>query len=195
MIINRTASALVELDQYLNRNAVRILREFIDLTRVVTFTGVGKSFGVAQLGASLMQSVGYHASAVHTTDLLHGSLGGVAQIEHNVVIFISHSGKTSEVLSALSAIEQYATGKVITAAVTGNRQSELAERCNIALDYRISADGSNHGTIPTVSVAVQLAIINTLVCDVANLLTAEQLGSYHPGGALHDRYEEKISHE
>ena len=192
-VIAKTAHALKKLDYNLDLEAVKQLREFIELTNVVTLTGVGKSFGVAQLGASLLQSVGYHATAVHTTDLLHGGMGTISCISGNVIIFISHSGQTSEVLDAQSVAEQYGgDGNIITAAVTGNEQSELAERCNIVLGYRIDEDGSRHGTIPSVSLGVQLAIISTLVCKTADALTAEQLGSYHPSGTLHDKYEEIV---
>jgi arabinose-5-phosphate isomerase len=190
-VISKTIYALERLERNLDHQVIKQLREFIELTGVVTLTGVGKSFGVAQLGASLLQSVGYRASAIHTTDLLHGGLGMISKIEHNVVIFISHSGETYEVLDARNIIEQHAGDKVITATVTGNHQSELAERCKIALAYRIDEDGSKHGTIPTVSVAVQLAIINALVCSTADVLTAEQLGSYHPSGMLYEKYKEK----
>jgi len=195
-VISKTIYALRQLEYNIDDKAVKQLRERIELTGVVTLTGVGKSFGVAQLGASLLQSVGYHASAIHTTDFLHGGLGTISRIDRNVIIFISHSGQTEEVLDAQHIAELHSSnGSIITAAVTGNHQSELAERCNIALTYQIDEDGSKHGTIPTVSVAVQLAILNTLVCNVADALTTEQLGSYHPGGTLHEKYEEKIASE
>lgn len=194
-VISKTVYALRQLERNIDHGLVKQLREAIDLTRVVTFTGVGKSFGVAQLGASLLQSVGYHATAIHTTDLLHGGLGTILAVEHSVVIFVSHSGETTEILDALYIVERQTQDRVITVAVTGNQQSELAERCTIALGYRIDEDGSIHGTIPSVSVAVQLAIINTLVCDIANLLTPQELGACHPSGALHEKYEEKIHND
>ena len=194
-VISKTILALRWLDCNLDLDAVKRLHEHIELIGVVTLTGVGKSFGVAQLGASLLQSVGYHASAIHTTDLLHGGLGTISRIDRNVIIFISHSGQTEEVLHAQHIAEFHSGNRILTAAVTGNHQSELAERCNIALTYKIDEDGSKHGTIPTVSVAVQLAILNTLVCNTADALTTEQLGSYHPGGTLHEKYEEKIASE
>lgn len=194
-VIAKTIYALRQLEYNIDREAVKQLRSAIETAHVVTLTGVGKSFGVAQLGASLLQSVGCHATAIHTTDLLHGGLGTALMAKSNVVIFISHSGETAEVLEAQRIVEGRAWGTVITAAVTGNQQSELFERCTIALGYKIDEDGSIHGTIPTVSVAVQLVIINALVCDMANLLTPQELGACHPGGTLHEKYEEKIHND
>lgn len=191
-VIAKTIYALRQLEYNIDHEAVKQLREYIKLANVVTLTGVGKSFGVAQLGASLLQSVGYHAAAIHTTDLLHGGVGMISSVQRNVMIFVSHSGETTEVLDARHVAYRHGGENIATVAVTGNQQSELAERCNIVLGYHIDEDGSKHGTIPTVSVAVQLAIINALVCDMANLLTPEELGACHPGGTLHEKYEEKI---
>lgn len=189
-IIGKTALALQHLDYNIDREAVAHALNAIEVSRVVTLTGVGKSFIVAQLGASLLQSVGFQAAAVHATDMLHGSLGMLSQVQWGTVVFVSHSGETREVLNVLKSIKEHGRDLITTVAVTGNHQSDLAERCKIALSYRIDEDGSKHGTIPTVSVAVQLAIINAIVCKAADTQTAEQLGSFHPGGKLHDVYEE-----
>lgn len=190
-VISKTILALQYLDYDLDRKAVAHVGNFIEMSRVVTLIGVGKSLAVAQLGASLLQSVGYHATAIHATDMLHGGLGMLSRIQWGTVIFISHSGITQELISVLNAIEEHGRGMTYTVAVTGNHQSELAKRCKIALSYQIDEDGSKHGTIPTVSVAIQLAIINSIVCKAADQLTTETLASFHPSGALHEKYEEK----
>ena len=194
-IIGKTLIALQDLGLNLDRKAITDVRNSIEMSRVVTLTGVGKSFAVAQVGATLLQSVGYHATAVHSTDMLHGGLGTLSRIQWGTVILISHSGITREVLGVLDSIDEHARAMIYTVAVTGNHQSELAERCKIALPYKIDEDGSKHGTIPTVSVAVQLAIINSIVCEAADQLTTETLASFHPGGTLHTKYEEKIASE
>lgn len=189
-VIAKTAYALNQLEYNLDFDAVKNVCEIMASTHTVTLTGVGKSLIVAQMGASLLQSVGFQASAVHATDMLHGSLGVLSKTEYNTIIFVSHSGETEELLDVMDSIETYGRDLIATVAVTGDHQSTLAERCKIALAYHIDEDGSKHGTIPTVSVAVQLAIINMIVCEIADWLTTEQLGSFHPGGSLHKRYEE-----
>jgi arabinose-5-phosphate isomerase len=67
----------------------------------VYFTGVGKSAIVAHRAAASLVSVGFVAEAVDSVDWLHGGLGRIVRGQNNVVVMITYSGKTPELLSAL----------------------------------------------------------------------------------------------
>lgn len=151
----------------------------------VLVTGVGKSFIVAELAASLLRSVGVRAIACHATDVLHGDLNYLPRDGRNsVVVGISHSGQTPELLEALAAARQRDTF-VITIASRTNDYSD------VWLGYDLERDGSMHGTIPTASVTAQLAWINEIVCAIADDVSNHDLHAGHQHGALSSIYQER----
>lgn len=163
--------------------AVRMIKGAPDSTVVVT--GVGKSFIVAQLAASLLRSVGVRATATHATDVLHGDLNFLPRNGRGaVVIGISHSGQTIELLDALAAARKR-DAFVITIASTTNPWA------NVWLGYDLERDGSKHGTIPTASVTAQLAWVNEIVCAIADDVSNYDLLAGHQHGALGSTYTER----
>lgn len=150
------------------------LLEALRLNKTV-LTGVGKSYIVAQLGASLLQSVGCNATAIHATDMLHGGLN----IKPDVIITISHSGETAETLAVMDFICD-----AVSVAITGGLDSQLSFASSKTLHYDIERDGSKHGTIPANSVLEQVKILNEIVCALADEMTKEELAAGHPGGSL-----------
>lgn len=158
---------------------------------ITVLTGVGKSFIVAELGASLLQSVAIPAVAVHATDLLHGSLGLLARGGN--LIAVSHSGRTAEVLAALSSVHFDSVGGVFVHRVLITNGEPASKRiADETITYSIEQDGSIHGTIPTKSVAAQLGIINGWVEDIANTRSLAELHRNHPAGDLAGVYRRSL---
>lgn len=154
----------------------------------IVLTGVGKSFDVARLGASVLQSVGLPAQAIHATDLLHGGLGVLESYPTTTVLTLSHSGRTREVLDVINHLNSLPT-IITTVAITCSARSLLAGAVQHTLNYRCVADGSRHGTIPTVSTTAQLAWVNIIACAYADTTSAAELALYHPAGTLAVVYE------
>jgi arabinose-5-phosphate isomerase len=153
----------------------------------VILTGVGKSYDVARLGASLLMSVGCTATAVHATDMLHGGLNFLPKSdddEEGVVIAFSHSGGTREVLG----IVPHLVDRAMLIGVTSNVESSLADEADRVFIYHVDRDGSRHGTIPAYSLIEQVRWISNLACDLADRMTTEELAAGHPGGALGKAY-------
>lgn len=151
----------------------------------VVVTGVGKSFIVAELAAALLRSVGIRAVACHATDMLHGDLNFLPRNGRGaVVIGISHSGQTTELLEALAAARDR-DAFVITIASNTNAWT------NVWLGYDLERDGSKHGTIPTASVTAQLAWVNEIVCAIADDVSNHDLLAGHQHGALGSTYSER----
>lgn len=158
----------------------------------VVLTGVGKSFDVAQLGASLLRSVGLATQAIHATELQHGGFGVFYPGSSSTLVLLSHSGRTREVNDVVEHVQRLRVyGRVIrTVAITMVYQDNpLALRAQHVMGYSAVRDGSRHGTIPTVSTTAQLAWLNVIACAQADLLPAEQLALNHPGGNLATIYE------
>lgn len=160
--------------------------------RLVILVGVGKSFCVAQLGAAILQSVGVLATAIHATDALHGGMGMIATPRAGTLILVSHSGETQEVLDvAHNALKL--SPYISLVAITGAPGSALVQKVQRALTYDCPRDGSTHETIPTVSVTAQLAWLNVIACAHADAMSAYELGAYHPGGSLNQRYRAEMT--
>lgn len=158
----------------------------------VVLTGVGKSFDVARLGASVLRSVGLATEAIHATELQHGGFGALYPGCSSTLVLLSHSGRTREVLDVVEYVRTLRNhGRVIrTVAITMIYQDNpLALRVQHCMGYSTLADGSRHGTIPTVSTTAQLAWLNVVACAQADQLSREQLALNHPAGTLATIYE------
>jgi len=147
----------------------------------VHVTGVGKPEHVARYAASLFCSVGTPATFLHATETLHGSLGQVHP--HDVVIAISNSGNTSELITAATAIKDQGADII---AVTGNRDSDLARLADLVMYAPVRREGGGLGLAPRISVLAEVFVLAGLsvALEVARGLTVEEYSRFHPAGAL-----------
>ena len=147
-------------------------------------TGVGKPEHLARYAASLLSSTGTPAYFLHATEVRHGSAGQVCA--GDVVIAISNSGTTDEILSASEAVQAMGA-RVI--AVVGRLESVLAERADVALDAGVEREGGGLNLAPRASVAAELAVLAALSAGMETLsgLTRADYHARHPAGALGER--------
>ncbi|HMO81046.1 MAG TPA: KpsF/GutQ family sugar-phosphate isomerase [Pyrinomonadaceae bacterium] len=150
----------------------------------VIVLGVGKSGVIAQKIAQTMTSTGTVAIYVHPSDALHGSLGVVT--EGDVVIALSNSGETDEIVAMLPALKQRAIPIV---AIVGNVGSTLARDSDVALDASVDEEACPLNLAPTTSTTVALSIGDALAMTVmeAKGHTAEDFAANHPAGRLGKR--------
>lgn len=147
----------------------------------VILSGVGKSGHIGKKIAASLASTGTPAFFVHATEGVHGDLGMIQQ--EDVVILVSNSGETEEVLSLLPSLEKI--GAVLIA-ITSNKNSTLAQRCDTALTYKYEREADHLGLAPTTSTTLALVIGDALavvLCKLRNF-TKEDFHLYHPGGSL-----------
>jgi arabinose-5-phosphate isomerase len=151
--------------------------------KVVT-VGVGKSGNIAQKIAATLTSTGTAALFLHPSDALHGGIGVVGG--DDVVIVLSNSGETAEVVELLPHI-QHRHAPVI--AVVGNLDSTLARRADVALDASVEQEACPLGLAPTTSTTVALALGDALAMTLMSVkrLTPEDFAMNHPGGRLGKR--------
>ncbi len=150
----------------------------------VIVTGVGKSGVIAEKIAQTMTSTGTIAVFVHPTDALHGGLGVVAG--EDVVIALSNSGETDEILAIMPAIKQRGAAVV---AIVGNVNSTLARHSDVVLDGTVDREACPLNLAPTASTTVALAIGDALAMTLmeAKGLTATDFATNHPAGRLGKR--------
>lgn len=181
----------------IERTATRLKRESVERAvdilsccdSKVIVLGVGKSGVIAQKIAQTLVSTGTIAVFVHPSDALHGSLGVVTA--GDVVIALSNSGETDEILMLLPALKRR---KVLLIAIVGNLESTLARQSDVALDASVDHEACPLNLAPTTSTTVALAIGDALAMTLmgAKNLTAEDFASNHPAGRLGKRLTIKV---
>lgn len=146
--------------------------------------GVGKSGVIAQKIAATLTSTGCVAVFLHPSDALHGGLGVVAR--EDVVIALSNSGETDELIALLPSLKQRGTPVI---AIVGNVRSTLARASELALDASVEREACPLDLAPTASTTVALALGDALAMTLsaARGLSSEDFARNHPAGRLGKR--------
>ena len=147
----------------------------------VIVSGIGKSGHVGRKIASTLASTGTPAMFVHPAEASHGDLGMITH--DDVVIAISNSGESMEVLNILPSIKRQGA-KLI--AITGRPQSTLARDADVHLDAAVAQEACPLNLAPTASTTAVLALGDALAVALldARGFGAEDFARSHPGGAL-----------
>ncbi|MEP6924806.1 MAG: KpsF/GutQ family sugar-phosphate isomerase [Pyrinomonadaceae bacterium] len=150
----------------------------------VILLGIGKSGIIAQKIAQTLTSTGTVAIFLHPSDAQHGSLGIITG--GDIVIALSNSGETDEIIALLPAIQQK---QVSLIAIVGNLDSTLARRADIILDASVDQEACPLNLAPTTSTTVALAIGDALAMTLMQLknLTPADFAVNHPAGRLGKR--------
>ena len=154
----------------------------------VIFTGVGHSGHVANKSAANMSSLAKPAYFLHAGEATHGDLGLVQP--DDVVILISNSGETKEVLTILPQIKALGAK---TISITGNLQSTLARESDVALHHWAEEEAGPFKFAGSSSALNTMALCDAMVMAVAaakGMTDAEYLKA-HPGGEVGRKLKEK----
>ncbi len=178
--------AAERLEKSVVEKTIEILR---NCTGKIIVTGVGKSGIIAQKIAQTLTSTGTVAVFVHPSDAMHGSLGVVSR--GDVLIALSNSGETDEILLLLPALQKRQTCII---SIVGNVDSTLARQSDVVLDASVDQEACPLNLAPTTSTTVALAIGDALAMTLmqAKGLTAEDFAANHPGGRLGKRLTLKV---
>jgi arabinose-5-phosphate isomerase len=155
----------------------------------VVITGIGKSGLVGRKIAATLASTGTPSFFMHPAEASHGDLGMVT--EDDVVIAISNSGETEEILRLIPYLK-YFNVKII--ALTGNPQSTLAKQADVVLDVSVKEEACPFGFIPTASTTVTMAMGDAIAVALIMLngFKKEDFAVFHPGGSLGRRMLTKV---
>lgn len=150
----------------------------------VVLTGIGKSGLIGKKIAATLASTGTSAIFINAAEALHGDLGMIS--ENDVVIAISNSGNSDEVLSILDPIKRIGA-KIV--AFTGNEKSTLAKYSDIIINIGIEKEACPLGTAPMSSTTATLVMGDALAVALMKLrnFTENDFAKYHPGGSLGKR--------
>lgn len=175
----KAVEALIEtLDEAHFARAVELL---LNCKGRVVVSGVGKSGHIGCKLAATLASTGTPAFFVHAAEAAHGDLGMITR--DDVVIGISYSGTTGELLTIIPVIKREGA-KLIT--LTGNPQSALSLNADVNLNVAVAEEACPLNLAPTASTTATLAMGDALAvaCMHAKGFTKEDFARSHPGGAL-----------
>ena len=183
-VLQTEAAAVLALVDRLDgrfEEAVRLLR---DCKGRVIVTGMGKSGIICRKIAATLSSTGTPALFLHPAEAIHGDLGVIRG--DDVVIALSHSGETEELLRLLETIKRLGAGLI---ALTGDPSSTLAMAATVSLDARVSEEACPMNLVPTASTTAALALGDALAMTVlvAKGFRQEDLALLHPGGRIGKR--------
>lgn len=147
----------------------------------VVMTGMGKSGIIAHKISATLASTGTPSFYLHPAEGIHGDLGMVTS--DDVVIAMSNSGETGEVLNILPSLRRIGA-KLI--AMVGNAESTLAKNSDVVLDVGVKKEACPLGLAPTSSTTAALAFGDALAMALMGKhhFTSKQFAVFHPGGSL-----------
>ena len=161
--------------------AVEIIKEAVDARGKVVVVGVGKSGQIGTKIAATLTSTGSPAVVLDPLNALHGDLGMLS--DGDVVLAMSASGETEELLRVLPAIARFQV-KII--AVCGDSDSTLAKSADVFLDANVEQEACPLNLAPTSSTTVMLALGDALAMVLleARGFNKDQFAKFHPGGKI-----------
>jgi arabinose-5-phosphate isomerase len=147
----------------------------------VIVTGMGKSGLICRKISATLSSTGTSAWFLHPAEAIHGDLGAIR--EDDVVLALSYSGETEELIRLLESIRRLGARLI---ALTGDPESTLARAADVTLDCSIAEEACPMNLVPTASTTAALAMGDALAMTllVRKGFGEEQFASLHPGGKL-----------
>lgn len=180
-VLEAEAEAIRNLSRRLGEPFLRAVDLAAACTGKIAVTGLGKSGIICKKIAATLSSTGSPAIFMHAADALHGDCGLLSR--DDLVLAISKSGETAEVLQVLNVAKRLALPVV---AIAGDRDSTLAQYADVFLDASVTEEACPLGLAPTTSTAVALALGDALAMALMERkgFGKEDFASLHPAGSL-----------
>ena len=183
-VLRTEADAILGLLDRLDERFARAVVLLKECSGRVIVTGMGKSGIIARKISATLASTGTPAFFLHPAEAIHGDLGVVQA--GDVVVALSHSGETDEILRLLETIRRGGAGII---AITGHPGSTLGQFADVTLDCHVAEEACPLNLVPTASTTAALALGDALAMTllVEKGFRAEDFANLHPGGKLGKR--------
>lgn len=180
-VLQLEADAVAALSDRIAENFSGACRKILSCKGRVVVVGMGKSGHIGSKIAATLASTGSPAFFVHPGEASHGDLGMITP--DDLVIAISNSGHTPEILAILPMIKRLAVPLV---SLTGTSDNPLCKQSDYCLDVGVNKEACPHNLAPTASTTAALAMGDALAVALlkARNFTAKDFARSHPGGAL-----------
>jgi arabinose-5-phosphate isomerase len=180
-VLRTEAAAILGLVDRIDAAFDRAVQLLFECRGRVIVTGMGKSGIICRKIAATFSSTGTSAWFLHPAEAIHGDLGAIR--EDDVVLALSYSGETEELLRLLESIRRIGARLI---ALTGNPRSTLARAADVTLDCSIAEEACPMNLVPTASTTAALALGDALAMTllVRKGFREEDFASLHPGGRI-----------
>ena len=175
------ANSILRLKDRLSKSFIDAIDTLYQSKGKVVVTGMGKSGLIGRKIASTLCSTGTPAVFFHPAESTHGDSGIITR--DDVVIGISNSGETAELLNLLPLVKRFGVPLI---GITGKIESTLAKRSDVVLDISVEREACPLNKAPTASTTVTLALGDALaVCLLKKRgFSYEDFLVFHPSGTL-----------
>ena len=183
-VLKTEADAILSLMDRLDGDFERAVQLLYECPGRVIVTGMGKSGIICRKIAATLSSTGTSAIFLHPAEAIHGDLGLVR--EGDVVLALSHSGETEELVRLLESIKRIGARLI---AMTGQPESTLAKAADVTLNCGIAEEACPMNLVPTASTTAALAMGDAIAMTllVRKGFREEDFANLHPGGKLGKR--------
>ncbi len=180
-VLRIESEAIADLIKRIDSNFEEAVELLFNCKGKVVIMGMGKPGIIGQKLSATLASTGTPSLSLHPADAIHGDLGRISK--EDVVIAISNSGETEEIIRLLPTIKKIGV-KLIS--LTGNINSALAQNSDVALDVGVKEEAGPLGLAPTASTTAMLAMGDALAITLLEKkgFKEEDFAFYHPGGNL-----------
>jgi arabinose-5-phosphate isomerase len=180
-VLATEAEAVAALEHRLDESFAAACELLLRCEGRVVVTGMGKSGHIGSKIAATLASTGTPSFFLHPAEAIHGDIGMITA--KDVVLALSNSGETDELLTILPVIKRL---DVPLVALTGKAASTLARYATVTLDVSVPAEACPLNLAPTASTTATLAMGDALAVAVleARGFTEEDFARSHPGGSL-----------
>lgn len=180
-VFDTEIEALNQTRKALDDTFEKIVRLIINCGGKVVLCGMGKSGHIARKIAATFSSLGTPSIFLHPAEALHGDLGMISS--NDVVILLSNSGESQEILHILPSIKFIGAE---TVAITSEKDSTLAKECDYVQIIPKVKEACALNLAPTSSTTAVLAYGDALAVAISNYhhFTEKDFAVFHPEGAL-----------
>ncbi|MDF2529591.1 MAG: D-arabinose 5-phosphate isomerase [Gammaproteobacteria bacterium] len=183
-VIRIELEAIKRLQSKINESFDQACNMLKVCTGRIVVLGMGKSGHIGNKIAATLASTGSPAFSIHAAEASHGDFGMITN--QDVIIAISYSGKTAEVLSLLPLMKRL---NIPVISITGDPNSPLAKAATINLDVSVDKEACPLGLAPTASTTATLVMGDAIAIALLQEkgFTAKEFAFSHPGGSLGKR--------
>lgn len=180
-VLDIEAQAILKLKERVGADFEQAIDLIYNCKGRVIITGMGKSGHIGRKIAATLTSTGTPSYFLHPAESTHGDSGIITR--QDVVIAISNSGETAELLNLLPLVKRFGVPLI---AMTGKMNSTLSQKADVTLDISIEREACPLGKAPTTSTTATLAMGDALaICLLQKRgFTEEDFLLFHPSGAL-----------
>ena len=183
-VIDKEAAAILNLRERIDHNFADACELLLNCNGRIVVLGLGKSGHIGNKIAATLASTGSPAFFVHAAEASHGDFGMITNSD--VVLAISNSGKTNEILTLLPLIKHLNINLI---SLTGDSNSPLAQQASVNIDIGVPEEAGPLDLAPTSSTTATLVIGDALAIALlhARGFSEEDFARSHPGGTLGKR--------